>query len=44
MGSRDLRKLAVLLRAVNVSGRNRVPMAELRSALTDAGVSLRSFV
>ncbi len=28
----------LLLRAVNVSGRNRVPMAELRSALNDAGV------
>lgn len=28
----------LLLRAVNVSGRNRVPMAELRSALTNAGV------
>lgn len=29
---------ALLLRAVNVSGRNRVPMADLRSALTDTGV------
>jgi uncharacterized protein (DUF1697 family) len=27
-----------LLRAVNVGGRNRVPMAELRSALEDAGL------
>ncbi|TQL85090.1 DUF1697 domain-containing protein [Microbacterium saperdae] len=27
----------LLLRAVNVSGRNRVPMAELRAALTAAG-------
>lgn len=28
----------LLLRAVNVSGRNRVPMAELRQALTERGV------
>ena len=27
----------VLLRGVNVGGKNRVPMAELREALTDAG-------
>ncbi len=29
--------MIVLLRGINVSGRNRVPMAELRSALSDAG-------
>jgi uncharacterized protein (DUF1697 family) len=30
---------AVLLRAVNVGGRNKVPMARLRESLTDAGFS-----
>ncbi|MDR6867628.1 uncharacterized protein (DUF1697 family) [Microbacterium resistens] len=31
-------RCALLLRAVNVSGRNRVPMAELRSLLSERGV------
>jgi uncharacterized protein (DUF1697 family) len=30
---------ALLLRAVNVSGRNRVPMPELREALSDTGIA-----
>jgi uncharacterized protein (DUF1697 family) len=32
-----MRRVIVLLRGVNVSGRNKVPMAELRAALTAAG-------
>ncbi len=34
-----------LLRAVNVSGRNKLPMAELRAAMTDAGFSnVRTYI
>lgn len=36
MGSRDLRKLALMLRAVNVGGRQ-LAMADLRRVLTEAG-------
>lgn len=32
-----MQRVIVLLRGVNVSGRNKVPMAELRTALTEAG-------
>ena len=32
-----MNRLLVLLRGVNVSGHNKVPMAELRKVLTDAG-------
>lgn len=35
----------VLLRGVNVGGRNRLPMADLRSSLTDAGLtSVRTYI
>ena len=32
-----MNRMIVLLRGINVSGHNKVPMAELRSALTEAG-------
>jgi uncharacterized protein (DUF1697 family) len=36
---------AILLRGVTPTGRNRVPMAELRAALTDAGLGdVRTYI
>ena len=32
-------RYAVLLRAINVGGHNKIPMAELRAALSDAGLA-----
>ena len=33
-----MKKYAILLRGVTPTGKNRVPMAELRAALSDAGL------
>ncbi|MCB1269082.1 MAG: DUF1697 domain-containing protein, partial [Microthrixaceae bacterium] len=38
-------RFVALLRGINVGGRNKVPMAELRSALTERGLSdVRTYI
>lgn len=40
-----MNRFVVLLRGVNVGGHNRLPMADLRSALTDSGLaSVRTYI